>query len=81
MKVRKKTTFTVTKFEAGMEDGEMYSNIHGNRHKYKILPNGGCQFITKEDDCYIIRNDFNGSLELVDKRHIELYYDILEEDK
>jgi len=81
MKIRKKQTYTVVKFEAGMEDGEMYSNIHGNRYKYKILPSGGYKFITNEDDCYIIRNDFNGSLELVGKKHIDKHYDILEGDK
>jgi len=75
MKVRKKQTFTVTKFEAGMEDGAMHSGYHDKRLKYKILPSGEWRFICNDDDCYIVKSDNNGSLELLNKKQLEKYYE------
>jgi len=74
-KMRSKTTFTVVKFEEGMEDGETYPNIHDGLVKYIKLPNGLHHLITNEDDCYIIKNNNNRSVDVVNKRHLNLYYE------
>ena len=78
MKVRKKTTFTATKFEAGMEDGEIYSHAYKDTFKYKYLTCGGISFVVDEDDCYIVKNDTNGSFELMNKYQLEQYYEEME---
>ena len=74
-KIRSKTTFTVVKFEDGMEDGETYPNTHDGLVKYIKLPNGLHHLITNEDDCYIIKNDNNCSVDVVNKNHLDEYYE------
>lgn len=75
MKIRKKTTYTATKFEIGMEDGETYSNLNGCRLKYIRLTNGEYAFIKNENDCYIVKNDFNGTFELMNGYQLKSYYE------
>ena len=74
-KMRSKTTFTVVKFEEGMEDGETYPNVYDGLVKYIKLPNGLSHMITNEDDCYIVKNNNNCSIDIFNKKHIETYYE------